>query len=122
MNGLGNERSVVGAVIDADPITPGYQAQPGVLAKVGPSIVVGRTNGVGNCGISAWLFPTICLLLMVGLLFIGFTHLKSSPQKRYRAKRNLENRFDCPSGVLVNGRCMTCPSGAKWDGIQCAKV
>ena len=40
--------SVGGGVIDADPITPGIQAQPGVVTPTGPPRVVGGPGAVGG--------------------------------------------------------------------------
>ena len=40
-----------GGVVDADPFTPGIQAQPGIVTATGPSTVVGHTGGVNVSGI-----------------------------------------------------------------------
>lgn len=37
-----------GGLVDADPITPGIQAQPGVVTPVGPPVVFGNAGAVGG--------------------------------------------------------------------------
>lgn len=37
-----------GAVVDADPLTPGIQSQPGVVTATGPSRIVGTTGAIGS--------------------------------------------------------------------------
>ena len=48
-----------GGLIDADPITPGFQAQPGVLTSVGPPAIVGVTGGAVGGALSNALGGTL---------------------------------------------------------------
>jgi hypothetical protein len=36
------------SVIDADPITPGIQSQPGIVTPVGPPVIVGGPGAIGT--------------------------------------------------------------------------
>ena len=50
---MGNTGFIGGAVIDADPVTPGIQAQPGLVTQAGPSQIIGNVNaGMGGLAAS----------------------------------------------------------------------
>lgn len=76
----GYQQVVGGGLIDADPITPGIQAQAGVITPTGPPVVVGYSNQNQNC-CPWWLLPLLCLLLLAGLLgglYAYFSRRRSS--------------------------------------------
>ena len=56
---------------DADPITPGIQAQPGFVTQIGPAMVVGNTGAVGGA-LSNALGGTMLGSRLRGSRVIGF--------------------------------------------------
>ena len=73
------QQVVGGGVIDADPITPGVQAQAGIITPTGPPVVVGYGNQ--NC-CPWWLWPLLCILLLAGLLGGLYAYFSRRNQSR----------------------------------------
>lgn len=70
---------MINPIVDADPITPGIQAQPGVITQIGPSVVVGKISNNKCCGgIASWLLPLLGLFLLAGLLSGLYYYIKSN--------------------------------------------
>lgn len=68
-SGVGYYQSGVVGGVDADPFTPGIQAQPGIVTQTGPSRVIGRVGGESwfSC-CPWWVWPLLGLLLLSALI------------------------------------------------------
>lgn len=111
--------SLANPIIDADPITPGIQTQPGVITQIGPSVIVGKVPNRCCGGITSWLLPLLGLLLLAALLSGLYYYFKSKDTHKEQVTKSMTYSYECGNGFMLDGRCITCPTGSKWDGKSC---
>lgn len=124
----------IGGVVDADPLTPGIQAQPGTITATGPTRVVsggypgfqqpGAFGGLWNC-CPWWVWPLLCFLLLAGLIAGIWAAFRTRRHRRRAAyddedeEEDRKVRFECTGYENANGECVQCPEGFKWNGKKC---
>ena len=132
-----------GSLVDADPLTPGYQSAPGVVTPTGPSRVIGNVNNsqypgqnCGNCGNCPWWLPALLGLLALGALLGGLYSLlrKKSGNESDEDNEDIDDRDSlttvrkqtrrqCVNGYRNSrGQCVTCPDGSRWNGRSCSFI
>ena len=106
-------------IVYADSSIPGFQPQPGMITPTRPSAVVGKIGNSGYENALCWLLPLLGILLF-GALLSGLYHFSGSRQeaKQWIIKA-ARYRYECGSEFMLNGKCITCPTGSRWDGRSC---
>ena len=121
----------VAGAIDADPLTPGIQTQPGVVTPTGVPQIVGNVYNNQNQCCPWWIWTLLGLLLLLALLAGIYSLFKSKKhgsidddedededEKVERYERT-ERTVRCSGYTTDDGKCISCPQGSRWNGRTC---